>query len=61
VDRFWLQIISIIAVFVLGYGVVKLADFIEWLRHRNMPKIIKYPLVAILFVAALIVVILLNL
>jgi ABC-type antimicrobial peptide transport system permease subunit len=59
-ESFLLSVIGIIATIVIGYGVVKLAAFIEWLRIRKMPAILKYPLIVILAIVAVVLVILIN-
>lgn len=57
-DTFVLSIVGIVATVMIGYGIVKLADFIEWLRKRNMSAFLKYPMIALLFIAAVVLVIL---
>jgi uncharacterized membrane protein len=53
-----LSIIGVLATILIGYGIIKLADLVEWLRKRNIPAFIKYTLIAVLFIIALILVIL---
>lgn len=59
-NSFLLSVAGIIATILIGYGVVKLAGFIEWLRVQNMPAILKYSLIVILVIVAVVLVILIN-
>jgi len=55
-STFLLSSISVLATVLIGYGIVKLADLFEWLRWRNMPKILKYQLLAVIFIIAIVLV-----